>query len=65
MTKTKAKTKIKMIQIIVAPWTGNTGLLSYSTLGLDNKGQIWRYDAACSGWIAWNMEPATCAGHKR
>ena len=60
------KKVIKMSQIAIAPWEGTNGL-TYSTLALGKDGVVYRYDAACEGWVAYHMEPAKCGlhGHKR
>ena len=57
---------MKIIQLVIAPWEGDTGL-TYSTLGLDSKGNVWRYDPKCQGWVAYQMKPVgkTCSGHRR
>lgn len=59
--------KLKMKQIVVAPWTGANGTQSYSTLALGEDGSVYRYDVACHGWIRYKMDPAECGldGHKR
>jgi len=56
--ETKAKSRIRMVQIVAAHWGSSP--LSYSVIGLDTQGRVWRYDGKCSGWIPWNMEPAIC-----
>lgn len=61
------KTTLQMKQLVIAQWEGATGL-TYSTLGLDDKGQVWRYDPKCNGWVAYTMkpvDPAVCDGHRR
>jgi hypothetical protein len=56
---------IRMQTIVVAPFTGATGTLTYSTLGLSTDGRVYRYDPPCQGWIPWEMVAVTCAGtHK-
>lgn len=66
MAKTASKT-LRMVQIAIAPWEGASGS-TYSTLGLDADGQVWRYDPKCGGWVAYVMrpvDPAVCEGHRR
>jgi hypothetical protein len=38
---------------------------TYSTLGLATDGNVYRYDAACKGWIRYSMAVATCTEHRR
>ena len=63
-----AKHKVlKMVQILAAPFGGTAGM-TYSTLGLDADGQVWRYDLKRRGWVAYVMtpvDPAVCDGHRR
>lgn len=58
--------KLKMKQILIAPWEGDKGL-TYSTLALGEDGAVYRYDVGCNGWIRYKMEPAECGieGHRR
>lgn len=61
------RTKLVMQQILIAPWEGGSGL-TYSTLGLDSKGGVWRFDQKCGGWVAYNMlqvDPNVRDGHRR
>lgn len=57
---------IRMKQIVIAPWDGNTGL-TYSTLALGEDGYVYRYDVGCNGWIRYSMKEAECGleGHRR
>jgi hypothetical protein len=59
-------TKLKMKQLVIAPWQGRTGL-TYSTLALGVDGFVYRYDPGCGGWIQYSMKPAECGliGHRR
>lgn len=55
----------KMKQIVVAPWMGAKGM-TYSLVALGEDGAVYRYDAACNGWIRYQMAAAECGieGHK-
>ena len=60
--------KLKMVQIQIAQFQTDDNPLTYSTLGLDDKGRVWRYDPRCGGWVAYKMEPVSsdvCDGHRR
>ncbi len=57
---------LKFQQIVVAPWQGDNGM-TYSVIGLEQDGRVYRYDAKCDGWIPWSNELATTCKvpHKR
>lgn len=59
--------QLRMKQIVIAPWQGSDGGMTYSTLGLGEDGKVYRYDAACEGWIQYHMKDAECGihGHRR
>lgn len=59
------KRTIKLKQLIVAPFTTTAKLSTYSTLGLEEDGSVWRFDVQCQGWIPYNMEVAECKQHRR
>ncbi len=61
---TKPKRTLKIKQLIIAPFSINKNQ-SYSTLGLEEDGSVWRFDVACGGWIPYNMSVADCKQHKR
>lgn len=51
--------EIQMVQIIIAPFTTESGS-SYSTIGLGKDGAVYRYDPQCEGWIRWSMKAVDC-----
>lgn len=63
---TTKKRTLKMKQLIIAPFSiAKTKVVTYSTLGLEEDGSVWRFDPACQGWIPYNMTVADCKAHKR
>ncbi len=52
--------KIRMTQILAAPWDGHAGR-TYSLIGLSDKDVVYRYDNACNGWVPYNMDRSDCA----
>lgn len=63
---TRPREPLRFAQITVANWHDDDGRLHYSTLALGIDGRVYRYDAACNGWVAWSDRLATCEGrHKR
>jgi len=62
----KPGSKLRFRQIVSAAWRGaDTGRLSYSILGLELDGSVWRYDVKCQGWIPYSMVVAPCEQHRR
>ncbi len=52
--------KLRVKQLLVAPFQSVGGPLSYSVLALGEDGKVYRYDPRCKGWLPWSMEIATC-----
>jgi hypothetical protein len=52
--------KLKMKQIVIAPFSTKEGITSYSTLALGVDGYVYRYDPQCQGWIQWSMKKVDC-----
>lgn len=46
----KASGKIHFTQIIIAPWVGGGGKLTYSTLALTSDGRIFKYAVPKDRW---------------
>ena len=46
---------VKMQQIIAGQWESDSGVSSYSVIGLGEDGCVYRYDVKRAGWIAWSM----------
>lgn len=57
--------EIRMQQILSAEWDGAKGR-TYSIIALGVDGFVYRYDAACNGWIRFSTGVAECGinGHK-
>lgn len=58
-------TDLHFIEVHIAPWEGANGRRSYSVIGLTGEGRVYRYDAACDGWVPWSMRIVTECEHKR
>jgi hypothetical protein len=52
--------KLKVKQLVIAPFQVVGGPLSYSTLALGEDGCVYRFDPKCKGWLPWPMEIAGC-----
>lgn len=62
----RKKKTLKLKQLVIAPFTNTKAkVLTYSTLGLEEDGSVWRFDVQCQGWIPYNMEVAECKQHRR
>ena len=49
------KKSLKLTQIAIAQWDGDNGR-TYSTIGLDAEGRVWKYSVTEGGWIPFSME---------
>lgn len=47
--------EVKMKQLIAGQWESDSGVSSYSVIGLGEDGCVYRYDVKRAGWIAWSM----------
>lgn len=47
---------LRMTQILVGQWVNTfQGGESFSVIGLDADGKVYRYDIGREGWVAWSM----------
>ena len=47
--------EVRMQQIVVGQWASDM-TESYSVIGMDTEGNVYRYDVRDAGWVPWSME---------
>jgi len=48
---------LRMVQITTGQWRGESGGLNFSVIGLDDQGDVYRFETSAGGWVKYPMVP--------
>jgi len=54
--KIDPQNKLRLRQLMIAPWQGQDGRMTYSLVALGIDGAAYRFEVASGGWVPYSMD---------